>query len=647
MTTLDIRPVVLAMPRRGPENPLPPLRLLGDLHGNVDGTGLDEEMTRNLRYGHVRSVLPYLLQDEYARELVPCETAVAILENSYLRAMVLLELGGRLWSLEDKVAGRELLYNNDRIQFGNLGLRNAWFPGGVEWNLGTTGHTALTCSPVHAASLELPDGAPGLRIYEWERMRELVYQVDFRLGPGSRHLVVDITVTNPNAYPVPAYWWSNIAVASSVGARVVTPGRSAFEFTYARRLHRVPVPGPGGLDLSYPQAAARTADYFFELDPGKLPWIAAVDAAGVGLLQVSSGRLRGRKLFTWGNSSGGRRWQEFLTGSTESYFEVQGGLTRTQLEHVPLGPGASWSWTEVYGPVAVPAEAVHGEWAEAVECLEPAVAEAQAESVLGGGARADGRQGERVHTGSGWGALESLRREMAREPPSPVIDRLFPRSSLGDDQESWIALLETGTLPSGTPRSYVVGRSWSGLVEAAADSAASMLHRGVVRWSAGHREAAVEAWEAACALEPDSWLALRNLAGASGLMGAPGRSAEQYLRALDLMPDLPQLRVEAIEALIAADRLPEAIALAQTAPPSSFAGRFRFLEARAAVLHGDVGRAESILAGGLEIADLREGEVSLSDLWLAVHRVPPGAAGARPDVPFIYDFRLDGGAARP
>jgi tetratricopeptide (TPR) repeat protein len=647
MTTLDIRPVVFAMPRRGPENPLPPLRLLGDLHGNVDGTGLDEEMARNLRYGHVRSVLPYLLQDEYARELVPCETVVAILENSYLRAMVLLELGGRLWSLEDKVAGRELLYNNDRIQFGNLGLRNAWFPGGVEWNLGTTGHTALTCSPVHAASLELPDGAPGLRIYEWERMRELVYQVDFRLGPGSRHLVVDITVTNPNAYAVPVYWWSNIAVASSVGARVVTPGRSAFEFTYARRLHRVPVPGPGGLDLSYPQAAARTADYFFELDPGKLPWIAAVDAAGVGLLQVSSGRLRGRKLFTWGNSSGGRRWQEFLTGSTESYFEVQGGLTRTQLEHVPLGPGASWSWTEVYGPVAVPAEAVHGEWADAVECLEPAVAEAQAESVLGGGARADGRQGERVHTGSGWGALESLRREMAREPPSPVIDRLFPRSSLGDDQASWIALLETGTLPSGTPRSYVVGRSWSGLVEAAADSAVSMLHRGVVRWSAGHREAAVEAWEAACALEPDSWLALRNLAGASGLMGAPGRSAEQYLRALDLMPDLPQLRVEAIEALIAADRLAEAIALAQTAPPSSFAGRFRFLEARAAVLHGDNGRAESILAGGLEIADLREGEVSLSDLWLAVHRAPPGAAGAQPDVPFIYDFRLDGGAARP
>jgi hypothetical protein len=113
------------------------------------------------------------------------------------------------------------------------------------------------------------------------------------------------------------------------------------------------------------------------------------------------------------------------------------------------------------------------------------------------------------------------------------------------------------------------------------------------------------------------------------------------------MPGLPQLRVEAVEALIAADRLPEAMTLARAAPPSSFAGRFRFLEARAALLDGDAGRARTILAGGLEVAGLREGEVSLSDLWLAVHRAPPGAAGAQPDVPFVYDFRLDGGAARP
>ena len=636
MTILDIRSIVVSMPRQGPLNPLPPMRLLGDLHDDIDCAGLDEEMAGNIRYGHVSSALPYLLQDDYSRELVPQETGVAVLENSHLRAVVLLEFGGRLWSLEDKVAGRELLYNTDRIQLGNLGLRNAWFPGGVEWNLGTTGHTALTCSPVHAASLELPDGAPGLRICEWERMRDLAYQVDFRLGPGARHLAVDITVTNPNTHAVPAYWWSNIAVASSAGARVVVPSRSAFEFTYTRRLHRVPVPGSGRLDLSYPHAAPRTADYFFELDPGKLPWIAAVDTAGVGLLQVSSRRLRGRKLFTWGNTPGGRRWQEFLTGSTESYFEIQAGLSTTQLEHLPLGPGASWSWSEVYAPVSVPVEAVHGEWPAAIECMESVIAEAAVQSKLDEHAGvAHDRQGAPLHTGSGWGALESLRREVTGEEPSPVIDRLFPRSSLGEDQEPWVALLETGALPPGTPRSYVVAKPWSDLLEGAAEEAAAMVHRGVVRWHAGHREAAVEAWEAAYALEPGSGLVLRNLAAASGLMGAPERSADQYLRALDLAPDVAQLRLEAIEALIGANRFPEAVALAQAAPESSFAGRFRFLEARAAVLHGEIRLAESILERGLEVADLREGEDSLSDLWLSCRN-------DHPDVPFIYDFRLHG-----
>jgi len=405
------------------------------------------------------------------------------------------------------------------------------------------------------------------------------------------------------------------------------------------------VPGSGRLDLSYPYAAPRTADYFFELDPGKLPWIAAVDAAGVGLLHVSSRRLRGRKLFTWGNTPGGRRWQEFLTGSTESYFEIQAGLSTTQLEHLPLGPGASWSWSEVYGPVSVPAEAVHGDWLDAIECMESAIAEAGIHAVLDErpGAEHD-QQGAPLHTGSGWGALESLRREVMGEEPSPVIDRLFPRSSLGEDQQPWVALLETGAVPAGTPRSFVVAKPWSDLLEGAAEEAAAMLQRGVVRWHAGHREAALEAWEAAYALQPDSWLAVRNLAAASGLMGEPQRSAEQYLNALELMPDVAQLRLEAVEALIAADRFPEAVALAQAAPASSFAGRFRFLQAWAAALHGEVRLAESILERGLEVADLREGEDSLSDLWLLcqLHQPSPEAASAHPDVPFIYDFRLHG-----
>ena len=105
-----------------------------------------------------------------------------------------------------------------------------------------------------------------------------------------------------------------------------------------------------------------------------------------------------------------------------------------------------------------------------------------------------------------------------------------------------------------------------------------------------------------------------------------------------MAPEVAQFRLEAVEALIAASRFPEAVALAQAAPASSFAGRFRFLEAWAAALAGDLGRAESILDAGLEVADLREGEASLSDLWLLCRR-RRAETGV---VPFRYDFRLEG-----
>jgi hypothetical protein len=58
----------------------------------------------------------------------------------------------------------------------------------------------------------------------------------------------------------------------------------------------------------------------------------------------------------------------------------------------------------------------------------------------------------------------------------------------------------------------------------------------------------------------------------------------------------------------------------------------RLLEAWAAHGIGDVRRAEAILEDGLEVADLREGERSLDQLWNAVFP-------AR-QVPAEYDFRM-------
>ena len=135
-------------------------------------------------YGTLTSSYPYRQYNCYQAKPEEKEMKTAILENDYIRAIFLPELGGRLWALIDKISGQNLLYTNDVIKFRNLAIRNAWFSGGVEWNLGIIGHTPFTTEQLFTAELTDEDGNPVLRMYEYERVRQVEYQMDFWLGCG-------------------------------------------------------------------------------------------------------------------------------------------------------------------------------------------------------------------------------------------------------------------------------------------------------------------------------------------------------------------------------------------------------------------------------------------------------------------------------
>ena len=228
MTELRIEKLTMPGADLGPENPLPPMKSARDLHVVREQiAGVSEEMQRNMSYGRVPNILPYTMQDGYNRHQEPREFRVAVLENETLRATVLLPYGGRLWSLIHKPSGRELLDRNPVFQPANLALRNAWFSGGVEWNIGTTGHSPFTCSPLFAARVDTPEEIPVLRLYEWERIRQVAFQVDLYLPDDSPVLFVSIRITNPHPETVPMYWWSNIAVPETPQTRVMVPAKSA------------------------------------------------------------------------------------------------------------------------------------------------------------------------------------------------------------------------------------------------------------------------------------------------------------------------------------------------------------------------------------------------------------------------------------
>ena len=197
--------------RIGEQSSLPGLEGLANVQQNTKAV-LDEDDEIFLGYGFRSNVFPYRPQDVYTREQTERCYRSIVLENEFLRARFLPELGGRLISLTDKASGRHLLYQNKTLYAGNLAMRNSWFSGGVEWNASIIGHNPFTCSPLFAARTQLADGTPVLRMYEYERLRGVSFQMDFFLPDGSRVLFARMRLVNENAQTVPTYWWSNIAV---------------------------------------------------------------------------------------------------------------------------------------------------------------------------------------------------------------------------------------------------------------------------------------------------------------------------------------------------------------------------------------------------------------------------------------------------
>ena len=132
--------------------PVPPFTGLQRLPDPSSSPGLPSEIRERISHGRLTSPLPYALQNGYRRELRTQEIPAIQLTNSSLDALVLPTLGGRLWSLRDLRTGRDLVFRNPRLQFANFALTDAWFAGGIEWNLGSTGHATTTCRPVFTMS---------------------------------------------------------------------------------------------------------------------------------------------------------------------------------------------------------------------------------------------------------------------------------------------------------------------------------------------------------------------------------------------------------------------------------------------------------------------------------------------------------------
>ena len=301
-------------------------------------------------YGAKETSYPYRQQNEYTDEILQ-NVNVAILENDYLCAEFLVDFGGRLWKLYDKKKHMDILYTNDVIRMKNLSIRNAWFSGGAEWNCGVIGHSPFTCKRMYCAEVKGKNGEDILRFYEFERTRSIYYQIDFWLF--KNRLYSRVHIANSNNETVPMYWWSNIATPEYKGGRIAVNAKSAYNNSDGMGIKKSNIPFDNGIDVSYPENIPDTIDYFYDIPQSKNKFIANINKNGCGLLQISSNKLKGRKLFSWGHRSGSANWQERLTKNAGWYVEIQAGLGKTQYECIPMPPKTHWDFIECYTLAAV------------------------------------------------------------------------------------------------------------------------------------------------------------------------------------------------------------------------------------------------------------------------------------------------------
>ncbi len=320
-------PLTLPTYELGPPDPNPPL--------------FDRGRTRG------RPSYPYPLLDSLTNKRVDKTYRAVFLENEYLRVTVLPELGGKLYAIYDKTAGRDALYTNHVVKYAMVGIRGAWTSGGIEWNF-PDGHTLTTVSPVDYATRVEEDGAGVVIVGDTERVQRMQWSVAIRLRPGRKVVETEVTLNNRRETPGRYWFWATAAAPATDDMRFIYPMREAYPHAFW------PVfsfPRHNGVDLSayrevtnYLSLFARDSQRdFFGVYYEKSDW---------GIAHVASRHeLPGKKTWTWGTDDAGKIWIDKLTDNDGQYVEFQAGRFETQMEHEFIAPHRVERFTEYWFPL--------------------------------------------------------------------------------------------------------------------------------------------------------------------------------------------------------------------------------------------------------------------------------------------------------
>lgn len=292
-------------------------------------------------------VYPYTMLDNLTDKLETKSYRAVYLENEFLKLIVLPDLGGRVYSLYDKVNRREVFYRNNVVKYGLVALRGAWISGGIEFNF-PDGHTVVTVSPVASTLRQNPDGSAAVVVGDVDQVTGMHWEIALTLRPRQARLEQGVTLFNATAQPQLYWFWANAAVPATDDMQFIYPMREAYPHVRGVVWN---FPMHDGADISW-YKNIRQPTSLFARQVHRSFFGAYYHQSDCGVVHVADyHELPGKKIWSWGVAGDGLIWTGLLTDRDGPYNEIQSGRYQTQLNYEFMPPRQVESWREYWYPV--------------------------------------------------------------------------------------------------------------------------------------------------------------------------------------------------------------------------------------------------------------------------------------------------------
>lgn len=233
----------------------------------------------------------------------------------------------------------------------------------------------------------------------------------------------------------------------------------------------------------------------------------------------------------------------------------------------------------------------------------------------------------------------------------------FPKESITNVENEWVELYSNGVLPVPNPKdrikSYVTGEIWRDKLEAAEDSWYKFYQLGVTLYALGESKEAYEKFIKSNELCPNAW-SLRNMAQLEkNEFGEIDKAIEHMAMAVELVDDYQPLWVNYAEALVAREDYEKWVESYEKLPKVlQDNGRLKMLYALSLTNTDRYKEVFDVLTEDFVMPDIKEGEFSISHIWLESYRklmvengekdVSDEAVFAKYPLPYKLDFRMHG-----